>query len=520
MKDHKENFDNNPKCRLINPAKSEIGVISKYHLENINKIIREKTNVNQWRNTASVIKWFNAINNKQNSMFTKFDIVDFYPSISEDLLNKAIEFARTITTIDADIIQTISHARKALLFDSKNVWVKKDNPHFDVTMGSYDGAEVCELVGLYLLDILKNEFGVEKIGLYRDDGLGCFQNISGPGSERIKKKICKIFRENGLSITIETKLTITDYLDVTFNLKTGKYYPYRKENNVLQYIHTQSNHPPSIIKQIPSMISVRVSEISCDKEQFDKAAPDYNVALEKSGFKVKIAFSPKKPTKRNRKRRTIWFNPPYSANVKTNIGKLFLRLLVNNFPRHHRYHKLFNKNNVKLSYSCMPSMENIISNHNANLLKVPTPTAIKTCDCNVKRNCPLNGNCMSECVVYNANVHGPTKTRTYHGVVGGMFKSRYHVHNTSFRHRKYENDTELAKYVWKLHDKSDPYNISWSVATKAHPYVCGSRKCDLCLSEKVLIAQGDPEVMLNKRDELISKCRHRNKYTLANYKNK
>ena len=161
-----------------------------------------------------------------------------------------------------------------------------------------------------------------------------------------------------------------------------------------------------------------------------------------------------------------------------------------------------------------------MSNHNANLLKVPTPTAIKTCDCNVKMNCPLNGNCMSECVVYNANVHAPTKTRTYHGVVGGMFKSRYHVHNTSFRHRKYENDTELAKYVWKLHDKSDPYNISWSVATKAHPYICGSRKCDLCLSEKVLIAQGDPEVMLNKRDELISKCRHRNKYTLANYKNK
>ena len=130
-------------------------------------------------------------------------------------------------------------------------------------------------------------------------------------------------------------IIITEYLDVTFNLKTVKYYHYIKENNVLQYIHAQSNHPPSIIKQIPSMISERVSEISCDKEQFDKAAPDYNRALEKSGFKDKITYITTL-TRRNRKRRTIWFNPPYGANVKANIGKIFLNLLVNCFPRHHR----------------------------------------------------------------------------------------------------------------------------------------------------------------------------------------
>ena len=92
-------------------------------------------------------------------------------------------------------------------------------------MGSYDGAEVCELVGLYLLNLLTTEFGKHSIGLYRDDGLSCFQNISGPDSEKIKKKMSKIFKENHLNITVECNLTITDFLDVTFDLKSGTYSP-------------------------------------------------------------------------------------------------------------------------------------------------------------------------------------------------------------------------------------------------------------------------------------------------------
>ena len=75
------------------------------------------------------------------------------------------------------------------------VMFKRFCPDFDVTMGSYDGAEVCELVGLYLLSLLANEFGKHNIGLYRDDGLSPFQNISGPDPEKIKKKLCKTFKE-------------------------------------------------------------------------------------------------------------------------------------------------------------------------------------------------------------------------------------------------------------------------------------------------------------------------------------
>ena len=98
-------------------------------------------------------------------------------------------------------------------------------------MRSYDGTELCELTGLYILKVLSSEFGTEKIGLYSDDGLSCCQDMTGSQAERVKKKICEIFQSCGLKITIDTNLQITDFLDVTFNLKNQKYFPFRKPNN-------------------------------------------------------------------------------------------------------------------------------------------------------------------------------------------------------------------------------------------------------------------------------------------------
>ena len=94
------------------------------------------------------------------------------------------------------------------------------------------------------------------------------------------------------------------------------------------------------------MISKRVSDLSCGSDHFNKAAPDYNTALKKSGFNENTKYLPSQPKKRNRKRQIIWFNPPYSVNVKTNVGKLFMKLIDKHFPRHHKFHKLFNRNNV------------------------------------------------------------------------------------------------------------------------------------------------------------------------------
>ena len=118
LKDLKENLKNNPKHRLINPAKSEIGIVSKEHTDTINKIIREKTYVKQWRNTDAVVMWFQNIKNKDISLFIKFDIVDFYP-ISKDLLINAITFAKSITPIDDKIIKTYIKCPQIVTFQQK-----------------------------------------------------------------------------------------------------------------------------------------------------------------------------------------------------------------------------------------------------------------------------------------------------------------------------------------------------------------------------------------------------------------
>ena len=100
---------------------------------------------------------------------------------------------------------------------------------------------------------------------------------------KIKKKIGKIYEDNGLKITIEINLHIKDYQHITFNLKTGKSYSFTKQNISLQNTHRQSNSPSAIIKQILSMITKRVSDISSDKEHFDKAVSVYHEEL-KSWF--------------------------------------------------------------------------------------------------------------------------------------------------------------------------------------------------------------------------------------------
>ena len=184
--------------------------------------------------------WFSDIQHKDQHTFAVFDIENFYPSITEKLLTDSINFAQQYIGITDRDINIIMHSRKSLLFDSNTTWIKKNNSSFDVTMGSYDGAEVCELVGLFILNGLCNKYGKESIGLYRDDGLATFRNIT------------RHFKKHGLKITIQNNLKIVNYLDVTFNLSNGSYYPYRKPNNLPQYINIKSNHPPNIINQAAS----------------------------------------------------------------------------------------------------------------------------------------------------------------------------------------------------------------------------------------------------------------------------
>ena len=180
----------------------------------------------------------------------------------------------------------------------------------------------------------------------------------------------KKFRENfGLKITITTNLKPVNLLNVTFNLCTGKYQPYKKPNDTSTYINVNSNHPPNILKALPNNILKRISNISSDKATFNNAAPSYNNALPASGYKENLTRQlDLTPSKKVRQRKIICFNPPYSVNVETNIGKTFLNLIDKHFPTTNKFHKIFNRNNVKVSYSCLPNFANMIKSHNNRVL--------------------------------------------------------------------------------------------------------------------------------------------------------
>ena len=519
LKDHKATFNDHPTCRLINPSKSEIGVISKQILDDINTAIINKTQINQWKNTSSVLKWFNSLQHKETLSFICFDVCDFYPSITEKLLCKALDFANGYRPISAHERDIIIHAKRSLLFSDNTPWEKKaSNDRFDVTMGSFDGAETCELVGRYILSLLTQKYG-SNIGLYRDDGLSAF-NETPQEIERIKKDLCKIFRDNELKITVEANLTRVNFLDVTLDLKTGKHLPYTKEGNVPLYVHKQSNHPPSILRNIPESINKRLSQISSDKECFDKTKSIYQDALTKSGYEYTLTYKDTAPdaprTRRKRQRNITWFNPPYSQNVETKVGKCFLSLIDQHFPKASPLHKIFNRNTLKLSYSCMSNVKSIISSHNkAQISKPVNPSEeISNCNCRNKNSCPLEGNCKERNIVYQAEVTTPQSKETYIGLCDTTFKERYRNHTCSFRNERYKNATELSKYIWSLKDRKINYEIRWRKIRQARSYSNINKKCNLCLCEKYFIICKPEMSTLNHRNELTSICRHSKKFLL------
>ena len=116
---------------------------------------------------------------------------------------------------------------------------------------------------------------------------------------------------------------------------------------------------------------------------------------------------------------------------------------------------------------------------------------------------------------FNANKVNNT-TETYIGLTENDFKTRYRNHTASFRHAKHRNSTELSKHIWTLKDNNIEHFISWRILASHSPYNSSSKRCNLCLKEKMLIICRPELSTLNKRNELVSSCRHRNKTLLRN----
>ena len=175
---------------------------------------KSRTPANQWKDTSSVIEWFINIKSKESSSFIVCDIESFYPSISEDLFKCSFQFVKESTDISDCNLSLINQARKMLLFHENTPWVKKEgNWDYDVPMGCFDGAEVCELVSIYILKQLKDTFQHHSVGLYGDDGIAVMKVLSGPEIERVKKRIIKTFKDCGLKINIKGDLKIVNFLE-------------------------------------------------------------------------------------------------------------------------------------------------------------------------------------------------------------------------------------------------------------------------------------------------------------------
>jgi hypothetical protein len=161
----------------------------------------------------------------------------------------------------------------------------------------------------------------------------------------------------------------------------------------------------------------------------------------------------------------VCLNPPYSKNVSTNVGQSFLKIIDEEFPADYPLHKI------------------------------------------------------TESVIYQATVTIKDNTtnrpsQSYVGLTENSFTTRLANHKASFNSFDKRNATELSKYVWELKNRNIHYTIKWKLLKRAKPYNCASNRCNLCLWEKYFIICKRKMATLNKRNELVSACRHNKKFLL------
>ena len=168
----------------------------------------------------------------------------------------------------------------------------------------------------------------------------------------------------------------------------------------------------------------------------------------------------------------------------------------------------------------MKNMERIIKSQNAKIMSKGNEVEEDPgCNCKQGMTCPLDGKCKTKSIVYLAKVQSEnvsTGTKKYHGLCATTFKKRWNGHQSTFRSHDKENQTTLSKYVWRLKNKREDFTINWSIAAKGFTFMPGDQKCGLCTTEKCKIIFDYDKDTLNKRSEIVSKCRHMTKYFLSN----
>ena len=322
-------------------------------------------------------------------------------------------------------------------------------------------------------------------------------------------------------------------------MENETYRPYTKPNHNPVYVHKQSNHPPSMLKNIPISVNDRLCRLSSSREMFETAAPIYQKALDESGYQHILEFKDMSSSitsapssRRNRSRRITYFNPPFSLNVQSNIGKEFLDL-IRNFPKNNVLSKIVNSSSIKLSYRTSKNMDSEVARHNNKILETKDdqlPEPRFNCQAALKNNCPMPGYCTAQCVVYRALVtSGDPATplvqdiQTYTGLTANPIKKRIKKHYSDIKKfnpsdpDNHKSGTRLSHHCGQLGLDGKPYTIAWSILCETgYAFNPTTNICKLCLMEKYLIMFNPTDATLNVRSEFFGHCRHKERHLLAN----
>ena len=520
IKDHKENFPAQVSYRLISPTNSNLGAITKIMIQSLNLRIKETLGLNLCRSTKEAIDWFTGLKQKKKMVFLKFDIESYFPSISKSLLLQAFDFVRGFDFLSKFEAELILHCRRSVVVGNKGeIWLKTEDEKFYVTMGSKDSAEISELVGLYVLHLISQQFPKEAFILYRDDGMAAVMG-GKQEMEKWKKKLYSLFQGLDLRITVEGGSKVIDFLDVIFDLDKGSYCPYVKPNTTTKYVSIESSHPDAVLKTIPSGVAKRLSTNSSSKAEFENHTHHFKEAMIAAGHQTPLEYTEEEgcSKKKKRKRNEIYFNPPWSSNVTTNIAAKFLTLVRKHFSKGSPLYHLFNDKKLKVSYSTTANMKRLISNHNARVLNNTEGLISRPvhCNCFAKGEvCPLDGECHIQSLVYKADVDAGGEVRSYIGQTANTFRTRWQGHNSNVRRGR--KATTLCTHRLELKRKGVVEDsIKWSKLKEVNPRRKGDKICALCNTEKTHIAVGNPDILLNKRNEIMQRCRHRDNLVLSN----
>ena len=131
----------------------------------------------------------------------------------------------------------------------------------------------------------------------------------------------------------------------------------------------------------------------------------------------------------------------------------------------------------------------------------------------------MNGLCLTSSILYQATIKcsdNKYKQKRYKGICETTFKKRYTNHKKSFNLIKSKNDTTLSIEYWNLKQKQQTPRLTSEIKGQNKAYSPTLKKCNLCFNEKLVIIDDQDKNLLNKRSEVISQCRHRNKFELVN----